>query len=181
MKALVKTEKGIGHLCMMDMPVPVPAANEVLVEVKASGLCGTDVHVKHDRFPYWPPVVLGHEFAGVIVACGNDCRRFSVGDRVVGEPHTRHCGHCRLCRTGNVQICPQKRSPGWGINGSMAEYLVMPEQTSARHSHRYGLRSGGYGRAHGQRRASRRRTGRRTGRVTPWWCWGRDRSDCSRR
>jgi len=128
MLALVKTQKGVGHLCLMDMPQPRPGPGEVLIEVHASGICGTDVHVKNDTFPYWPPVILGHEFAGVVAELGPDCRRWAVGDRVVGEPHTRHCGHCHLCRTGNVQICPEKRSPGWGIHGSMAKCLVMPEQ-----------------------------------------------------
>ena len=128
MKALVKTEKGVGHLRLMEMPEPIPGAGEVLIEIHASGICGTDVHVKHDRFPYWPPVILGHEFAGVIVGTGADCKHYAEGDRVVGEPHTQHCGQCSLCRTGNVQICPVKRSPGWGIHGSMAKYLVMPEQ-----------------------------------------------------
>lgn len=115
-------------MSLMDMPEPVPAAGEVLIEVRSSGICGTDVHVKHDRFPYWPPVILGHEFSGVVVELGLDCKHYRVGDRVVGEPHTRHCGQCYLCRTGNVQICPDKRSPGWGIHGSMAKYLAMPEQ-----------------------------------------------------
>jgi len=128
MQALVKTEKGVGHLALMEMPEPKPGTGEVLIEIHASGICGTDVHVKHDRFPYWPPVILGHEFAGEIVDLGPGCRHYQTGDRVVGEPHTRHCGQCYLCRTGNVQICAQKRSPGWGIHGSMARYLVMPEQ-----------------------------------------------------
>ena len=128
MKALVKTAKGVGNLCLMEMPTPSPGPGEALIEIKASGICGTDVHVKHDRFPYWPPVILGHEFAGVVAELGPDCKRYHPGDRVVGEPHTRHCGYCPLCRTGNVQICPEKRSPGWGIHGAMAKYLVMPEQ-----------------------------------------------------
>jgi L-iditol 2-dehydrogenase len=128
MKALVKTQKGVGFIELKEMPEPKPGPGEVLIEVKAAGICGTDIHVKHDRFPYWPPVILGHEFAGKIVQLGPDCRHYKVGERVVGEPHTRHCGVCYLCRTGNVQICPQKRSPGWGIHGCMAKYLVMPEQ-----------------------------------------------------
>ncbi len=127
MQALVKTEKGVGHLRLLEMPEPRPGPGEVLVEVRASGICGTDVHVKNDTFPYWPPVILGHEFSGVVVELGAECRHYKLGDRVVGEPHTRHCGQCYLCRTGNVQICPEKRSPGWGIHGSMAKYLVMPE------------------------------------------------------
>lgn len=128
MQALVKTQKGEGFLEFMEMPEPKPAKGEVLIAVHAAGICGTDLHVKHDRFPYWPPVILGHEFSGEIVELGPDCRYYKVGDRVVGEPHTRHCGVCYLCRTGNVQICPEKRSPGWGIHGCMAPYLVMPEQ-----------------------------------------------------
>ncbi len=128
MKALVKTQKGVGHLSLMDMPEPSPGAGEVLIEVRASGICGTDVHVKRDKFPYWPPVILGHEFSGIVVQLGPECKHFREGDRVVGEPHTRHCGQCELCRTGNVQICAHKRSPGWGIHGSMAKYLVMPER-----------------------------------------------------
>ena len=129
MQALVKTQKGPGNLELRDVPEPgAPGPGEVLIEVGACGICGTDVHVLHDRFPYWPPVILGHEFAGRIVETGPDIQRFKTGDRVVGEPHTRACGHCYLCRTGNVQICPMKRSPGWGIDGAFARYLKMPER-----------------------------------------------------
>lgn len=128
MQALVKTQKGVGFLELKEMPEPRPGSGEVLIEVKAAGICGTDMHVMHDRFPYWPPVILGHEFSGVIVELGPDCRYYRTGERVVGEPHTRHCGVCYLCRTGNVQICPEKRSPGWGIHGCMTRYLVMPEK-----------------------------------------------------
>ncbi len=128
MQALVKTRKGVGFLELMEMPEPRPGSGEVLIEVKAAGICGSDLHVKHDRFPYWPPVILGHEFSGVIVELGPDCRCYRTGERVVGEPHTRHCGVCYLCRTGNIQICPEKRSPGWGIHGCMTRYLVMPEK-----------------------------------------------------
>jgi L-iditol 2-dehydrogenase len=128
MQALVKTQKGPGFLELREVPEPVPGPGEVLIEVQACGICGTDVHVLHDRFPYWPPVILGHEFAGRIVETGPDTQLFKTGDRVVGEPHTRACGHCYLCRTGNIQICPMKRSPGWGIDGAFARYLKMPER-----------------------------------------------------
>ncbi|HNX26323.1 MAG TPA: alcohol dehydrogenase catalytic domain-containing protein [Phycisphaerae bacterium] len=128
MKALVKTKKGPGNLELMDMPVPSAGEGEVLLKILAAGVCGTDIHVRDDNFPYWPPVILGHEFSGRIVKVGPGVTLFKEGDRVVGEPHTRACGHCYLCRTGNIQICPEKRSPGWGIDGAMAEYLVMPEK-----------------------------------------------------
>ena len=128
MQALVKTQKGPGFLELRDVPEPSPGSGEVLIEVKACGICGTDLHVWHDRFPYWPPVILGHEFSGQIVEAGPETGLFKVGDRVVGEPHTRACGHCYLCRTGNIQICPLKRSPGWGIDGAFTKYLKMPER-----------------------------------------------------
>ena len=128
MKALVKTAKGVGNLELRDVPVPTPGAGEVLLKILAAGVCGTDLHVRDDNFPYWPPVILGHEFSGRVETLGPNVTRVAEGDRVVGEPHTKACGHCYLCRTGNVQICPEKRSPGWGIDGAMADYLVMPER-----------------------------------------------------
>jgi len=128
MKALVKTQKGVGHVEVRDVPEPWPQSGEVKIKIAACGICGSDIHVRHDTFPYWPPVILGHEFTGTIVETGPDCSRFKVGDRVVAEPHTRACGVCYLCRTGNIQICPEKRSPGWGIDGGMAEYICYPEK-----------------------------------------------------
>jgi len=128
MRALVKTQKGAGFLEIRDVPEPSPGPGEALIEVQACGICGTDVHVWHDEFPYWPPVILGHEFSGRIVEVGPETGLFRTGERVVGEPHTRACGHCYLCRTGNIQICPLKRSPGWGIDGAFAKYLKMPER-----------------------------------------------------
>lgn len=128
MRALVKTQKGVGHIELRDAAKPSPKSDEVLIEIAACGICGTDIHVKHDNFPYWPPVILGHEFTGTIVETGKDCTKLKEGDRVVAEPHTRACGKCPLCRTGNIQICPEKRSPGWGIDGGMAEYICYPEK-----------------------------------------------------
>ena len=128
MKALLKTQKGNGFLEIRDVPEPRPKAGEVKIEVAACGVCGTDIHVRHDQFPYWPPVILGHEFTGTIVETDPDCRSAKVGQRVVAEPHTQACGVCPLCRTGNIQICPHKRSPGWGIDGGMARYICYPEK-----------------------------------------------------
>lgn len=128
MKALVKTRKGVGCIEVCDVPEPVPGPGEVKIKVAACGICGSDIHVRHDSFPYWPPVILGHEFTGTVAGLGPDCKYYKVGERVVAEPHTRACGHCHLCRTGNIQICPDKRSPGWGIDGGMAEYICYPEK-----------------------------------------------------
>ncbi len=127
MIGLFKTAKGPGNMALMETPVPSPKSNEVLIEVKAAGVCGTDIHIKHDKFPYWPPVIMGHEFSGIIVETGSDVNGYKVGDRVVAEPHTKACGKCEHCRTGYIQLCAAKRSPGWGINGAFAQYLAMPE------------------------------------------------------
>ena len=128
MKALVKTAKSVGNIELQDRPVPqIARPDEVLIEVKAAGICGTDIHILHDNFPYWPPVILGHEFAGEVKEVGPEVTTVKVGDRVIGEPHTKACGKCYLCRTGNRQICPTKRSPGWGIDGAFAKFLVMPD------------------------------------------------------
>jgi L-iditol 2-dehydrogenase len=127
MVGLFKTAKGPGNLELRATRIPDPKPNEVLLEIKACGICGTDIHILHDQYPYWPPVILGHEFSGQVISKGIEVTNFKIGDRVVAEPHTKACGKCELCRTGNIQICSQKRSPGWGINGAFARYLCMPE------------------------------------------------------
>ncbi len=127
MKALVKTKKGEGNLALCDVPIPqIPQDDWVLIRVMAAGVCGTDLHIWHDQFPYWPPVVIGHEFSGQVVKTGTAVKNVKAGDRVVAEPHSLACGECYLCRQGKIQLCEQKRSPGWGIDGGFAEYVTMP-------------------------------------------------------
>ncbi len=126
-KALVKTAYGPGNIDIQEVSKPeLPAEDWVLIKVKAAGVCGTDLHIWHDEFTYYPPVILGHEFAGVVEKVGASVTDFFPGERVVGEPHTKFCGRCFLCRTGRVQLCKSKRSPGWGINGAFADYITMP-------------------------------------------------------
>lgn len=126
MLALVKTERGVGHLQLMERPEPTAGPRDVVIEVAAAGICGTDLHILHDEFPYWPPVIMGHEFSGTIVEVGSEVRGWRAGDRVVAEPHAGACGECYLCRTGKIQICAAKRSPGWGIDGAFARFVRMP-------------------------------------------------------
>lgn len=123
----MKVEKGKGNIEVREIDVPkIPKDDWVLIKVKAAGVCGTDLHIWHDEFPYWPPVVLGHEFSGEIVEIGKAVSNFNIGDRVVAEPHSMACGLCEMCRQGKIQICTSKRSPGWGINGAFTDYIVMP-------------------------------------------------------
>ena len=128
MLALIKRAKGEGQMGLDERPIPVCGEDEVLIRVAYSGICGTDIHILHDQFAYYPPVILGHEFSGEIVQIGQRVTGFSVGDRVVGEPHNRACGKCHLCRNGHIQNCADKRSIGWGIDGAFTDYLVMPEK-----------------------------------------------------
>ncbi len=127
MLALVKQQRGEGHLSLQERPIPSYGEDEVLIRVAYSGICGTDIHILHDQFAYYPPVILGHEFSGEVAALGGKVTSFAVGDRVVGEPHNRACGKCYLCRNGHIQNCMDKRSIGWGIDGSFTDYVVMPE------------------------------------------------------
>jgi len=128
MKALVKRQKGVGHIEVMDVPVPkVSAPTDVLIEIHATGVCGTDLHIYQDAFIYYPPVTLGHEFSGVVLEVGEGVTRFKPGDRVVCEPHSKACGTCEVCRTGYMQLCKSKRSPGWGMDGAFTDYIVMAE------------------------------------------------------
>ena len=128
MLALMKKEKGDRKLVLEDAPIPNFADDEVLIKVAYSGICGTDIHIINEEFTYYPPVIIGHEFSGEIVKTGSRVTDFKVGDKVVGEPHNRACGKCYLCRNGHIQNCRDKRSIGWGIDGSFTNYVVMPEK-----------------------------------------------------
>ena len=127
MKSIVKTAKGIGNIALEEREIPRIGDHEVLIKICGAAVCGTDLHIYHDQFPYWPPVILGHEFSGIIYSKGDKVTDWAIGDRVVGEPHTLSCGQCYYCRTGRIQNCASKRSPGWGIDGCFAQYMRYPE------------------------------------------------------
>ncbi len=127
MKALVKTQKGKGYIEVQDKPKPRLLHDDwAIIKVKAAGVCGTDLHIWHDTYPYYPPVILGHEFSGCVVKTGKAVKGIKPGDRVVAEPHSLACGVCELCRSGRAQVCAEKRSPGWGIDGAFTDYVAMP-------------------------------------------------------
>jgi len=126
MQALVKTERGSGHLELRDVPVPRITADEVLIRVRACGICGSDLKIQDDQHPYTPPVTIGHEFAGEIIETGAAVTGWVVGERVVSEQHTRACGHCRQCLTGNAFACASKRAPGYYENGAFTDFIKVP-------------------------------------------------------
>src|SRR4030042_4414068 len=126
MKAVVKYGKGKGLIEIREIPEPKIKEDEVLIEVKAVSVCGSDLHIYHDSHPYWPPVVLGHECFGVLVEVGKGVKGWKPGDRIVTETRTGSCGVCYLCQSGYPQVCEQKRPYGIGVNGAYAKYVVGP-------------------------------------------------------
>lgn len=126
MKALVKYASGPGNMEIREVPIPEISDDEVLIKVRFTGVCGSDLKILADEHPYYPPVITGHEFSGEIVEVGSAVEGWKVGDRVVSELHTRRCGTCALCRSGQWHVCKSKRAPGWGIDGAFAEYVKMP-------------------------------------------------------
>lgn len=126
MKALVKTKHGSGNLELRDVPVPQIDPDEVLIRVRACGICGSDLKIEADQHPYTPPVVVGHEFSGEIAQVGANINNWNVGDRVVSEQHTLACGKCRQCLTGNAFACASKRAPGYFEDGAFTEFIKIP-------------------------------------------------------
>jgi L-iditol 2-dehydrogenase len=127
MKALVKTNHGPGNLELRDVPIPQIKPDEVLIRVRACGICGSDLKIEDDQHPYTPPVIVGHEFAGEITEIGGNVSGWAVGDRVVSEQHTHACGHCRQCLTGNAFACASKRAPGYFEDGAFTKFIKVPD------------------------------------------------------
>lgn len=126
MKALVKTASGPDNLQLQEVPEPEISPEEVLIRVRACGICGSDLKIQDDEHPYTPPVIVGHEFSGEIVAVGSNVAGWAVGERVVSEQHTHACGRCRQCLTGNAFACAAKRAPGYFVHGAFADYIKIP-------------------------------------------------------
>lgn len=130
MRALVKARAEVG-LWMETVPVPEPGPSDVLIRVKKSAICGTDVHIwnwdewAQETVPV--PLVTGHEFVGEIAEIGPAVRGFSVGQRVSGEGHIT-CHHCRNCRAGRAHLCRNTVGVGVQRAGSFAEYLCLPQE-----------------------------------------------------
>jgi len=128
MKALVKAKSERG-IWMEDIATPEVGHNDVLIKIRRTAICGTDVHIF--KWDDWAkatipvPLAIGHEFCGEIVECGSEVKGFEAGDRVSAEGHIT-CGVCRNCRAGRRHLC--MNSVGVGVNrpGAFAEYLSVP-------------------------------------------------------
>lgn len=130
MKALVKYAKGDGYTEIKEMPKPVLSAGEVLIQVKYVGICGSDIHIYHDNVSYQInyPIILGHEFAGIIEEITPQVKDFKIGDRVTVETHAQYCGKCLMCRNNNYHLCKERKGYGLQVNGAFAKYIKAKEQ-----------------------------------------------------
>jgi len=120
--------RGTRALAVEERPLPVPRPDEVLMRVKACGICGTDQHIYHGNpgsAEVHPPVVLGHELAGEVVGTGSAVTGLKAGDRVSVDPNI-YCGSCRFCRNGTPQLCDRLQAIGVTRDGGMGEYCCVP-------------------------------------------------------
>ena len=128
MKALMKTKPGVGNVELVDIPEPECKPGCVKIKVAFCGVCGTDLHVYHDTFPNYPPVILGHEFSGTVVEVGEGVERVKCEDRVTVLGATAVvCGKCAWCRQGYFMFCSIRRGMGHGVSGAFTEYVVVRE------------------------------------------------------
>ncbi len=107
----------------VDATMPVPAPGEILVQVEAAGICGTDRHLFKGEFPSVPGTILGHEFSGIIVDGATD--DLPLGTRVTCDPNN-WCGECEQCRQGRVNLCSNNIATGIGRDGGFAEFCAFP-------------------------------------------------------
>jgi len=130
MKALVLTAPK--QLCVQDIPVREPEADEIVIQVKACGVCGTDLHMFHGdkgAFDNKYPLIMGHEFAGVVTKVGAGAGRFKIGDHAAIDPNI-YCGQCRACLKGDVHFCENMIGIGTTMSGGFAEYCTVKERAA---------------------------------------------------
>ncbi|MFF3347997.1 zinc-dependent alcohol dehydrogenase family protein [Streptomyces sp. NPDC002779] len=123
MKAAVIESRG--RAVVAEVPDPTPGPRDVVVEVAACGLCGTDLHILQGEFAPELPIVPGHEFAGTVVGVGTQVTELSEGDRVAVDP-SLYCHECRYCRTGHNNLCARWAAIGVTTPGGAAQYALAP-------------------------------------------------------
>ena len=127
MQAVTKYDRKDGAVDVREIPEPGVTPDQVLIAVKAVGVCGSDIHMwrEHQSWQIKLPVVLGHEFCGVVAQVGANVIGFRVGDRVVCETAAEVCGECVYCRSGNYNLCPKRKGFGALIDGAMTQFIAV--------------------------------------------------------
>jgi len=130
MQAVVKYAYEDGAVEIRDVPEPVMGADQVLLEVKAVGVCGSDIHMwrEHHSWEIKLPLVLGHEFSAVVTDVGADVAGIVVGDRVTCETAAEVCGRCTYCLSGDYNLCPHRKGYGALYDGAMTRYVAARPQ-----------------------------------------------------
>lgn len=130
MKALLLFEKKDGSTELRDVPRPEAEPGDVIIKVKAAAICGADIEFYRAKLTsiLEPPVILGHEFCGVVDEVGKNVTDWKPGDRVVSENTGYVCGKCVSCLSGRYLLCPERKGIGYSMNGGFAEYVRIPEQ-----------------------------------------------------
>ena len=126
MRALVKTKIEPGNIEFTEIPTPTPEPDQVRIKIKRSGICQTDILYIHEGgFALKPPVVLGHEVAGVIDDIGENVKNRRIGERVITQTTYHVCETCRFCKRGELNHCKERKGIGSAMNGGFAEYVVV--------------------------------------------------------
>lgn len=130
MRAIVKYQSGDGFIELRDVPEPQPGPGQVKIAVQAAGICGSDLHIWHGDIgiPLKLPVVLGHEFSGVVEDVGAGVQGLRVGQRVTAENSHTVCGRCEYCLTGDYNLCLDRRATGYAYDGAFAPHCVVPAE-----------------------------------------------------
>lgn len=130
MQALRRVGPHPGEYALEEVPPPRIGPGEVLLEVRACGICGSDLESYQRHLPYWekPPSIPGHEFCGVVVGKGPQVEQFQIGDRVACETAAIVCGRCPLCLQGEYNLCPHRKGFGFGVDGAFTEYVKAPPE-----------------------------------------------------
>ncbi len=128
MKSLAKQKREPG-IWMVENPTPAVGPNDLLIKIRKTAICGTDMHIYHwddwSKSTIPVPMIVGHEYVGEVVEIGSEVKGFSIGDRVSGEGHIT-CGYCRNCRAGRRHLCRNTKGVGVDRQGAFAEYLAIP-------------------------------------------------------
>ncbi|MBW7881516.1 MAG: zinc-binding dehydrogenase [Caldilineaceae bacterium] len=130
MKAVVKYGRQPGQVAVQDVAEPTAGPDQVLVEMGAVGVCGSDIHLWHENqsWEIKTPVILGHEWCGTIVDVGANVAGFTAGERVAVETAAYVCGRCTYCLSGNYHMCPHRKGYGNLIDGAMTRYVAARPQ-----------------------------------------------------
>ncbi|MDD1512149.1 zinc-binding dehydrogenase [Priestia megaterium] len=130
MKAVMKVEPGYDKMVLKTIPELGVQKNQVKIKVAYTGICGTDIHTFTGQYKNsQTPVVLGHEFSGIVVEVGEDVTKVKVGDKVTSETTFVTCGECDYCLEKDYNLCAHRKGIGTQINGSFAEYVISREES----------------------------------------------------